>query len=399
MSEMKVEVKQSESREMRLFQTNNVTLAPGTPVNAGVLDMLDYLAEKMVYSGWLPNGLVAWEGKGHNKVMDLKKTRSNVFLAAYSLYSRGADPVANIGNMSVVNGRPDAWGDLLSSFIRRCDGFYDMGYEYHNEGDLEKMSCTCYGKRVLYPPPNSGLKVEIKTVSATFSMALAEREGLLGGKIVRFKDDNGQWKEFPSKAKETWESHPEDMLLRRATRKMAKQLFPEALSGLPGYEVPESDIEHDVIDTIPVETAVVPMVQSSAAAVAALASAKKINEKASRKPDVVDVEPIPCDAPPPVEELNLAPPEDVPDDGYDHGDEPVHEDDLPAPKTLPLDVSPVQIEKDYKSRIAGCRSRAELKNLIDEVESDGRVDAESHQNLLSVGRAKYTELGKRDNHK
>ncbi len=145
---------------------------------------------------------------------DYKGKPSNCLIAMQMGAELGIPPLQALQNISVVNGRPAVWGDLLPALAQAHPQF-----EFINETfDEDTMTATCTVKRRHQPE-------QVRT----FSKADAVQAKLWG--------------------QNTWAKYPKRMLQMRARGFAVRDVFPDALKGC--------SVAEDIIDLEPKDYSVV----------------------------------------------------------------------------------------------------------------------------------------------
>jgi hypothetical protein len=121
----------------------------------------------------------------------------NVIIAVEMGYELGLKPLQSLQNISVINGRPSLWGNILPAIA------YNSGQcEYIKEElSSDKQVATCRVKRKGQPE-----------VVQTFSIQDAQKANLLG--------------------KDNWRYYPQRMIARRAKNWAINDAFPDLLLGM-----------------------------------------------------------------------------------------------------------------------------------------------------------------------
>lgn len=132
---------------------------------------------------------------------DYKGKPENVAVAIAMGMELGVSPMQAVQGISVINGRPSVWGDLMMALCRAhpaCDGI-DETLEYDNAGNV--IAAVCRASR-------NGQVQERR-----FSVEDAKRAGLW--------TKDGPWKQYPNR-----------MLQMRARGFCLRDVFADALRGL-----------------------------------------------------------------------------------------------------------------------------------------------------------------------
>ena len=131
---------------------------------------------------------------------DFKGKPANCLIAMQWGMELGLKPLQALQNLAVINGRPALWGDAVIAIVRGSPLC-----EYVNESD-DGETATCRVKR-------KGEPEQVRT----FSMDDAKKAGLTG-------------KQGP------WTSYPKRMRQMRARAFALRDVFPDALRGMPVAE-------------------------------------------------------------------------------------------------------------------------------------------------------------------
>lgn len=129
---------------------------------------------------------------------DYQRKPGNVLIAVQMGAELGVSPMQAIQNISVINGRPSVWGDMLLAIVQghpHCDGVEES---ISDDGAM----ATCTVRRRGWAP-----------TTRTFSMDDAKQAGLLGKR--------GPWCDYPKR-----------MLQMRARAFAIRDAFADALRGL-----------------------------------------------------------------------------------------------------------------------------------------------------------------------
>ena len=136
---------------------------------------------------------------------DYRNKPENVAVAIAMGMELGVSPMQAVQGISVINGRPSVWGDLMMALCRAhpaCDGI-DETLEYDNAGNV--VAAICRASR-------AGHHQERR-----FSVEDAKRAGLW--------TKDGPWKQYPNR-----------MLQMRARGFCLRDVFADALRGLASAE-------------------------------------------------------------------------------------------------------------------------------------------------------------------
>lgn len=136
---------------------------------------------------------------------DYRNKPENVAVAIAMGMELGVSPMQAVQGISVINGRPSVWGDLMMALCRAhpaCDGI-DETLEYDNAGNV--IAAVCRASR-------NGQVQERR-----FSVEDAKRAGLW--------TKDGPWKQYPNR-----------MLQMRARGFCLRDVFADALRGLASAE-------------------------------------------------------------------------------------------------------------------------------------------------------------------
>ena len=136
---------------------------------------------------------------------DYRNKPENVAVAIAMGMELGVSPMQAVQGISVINGRPSVWGDLMMALCRAhpaCDGI-DETLEYDNAGNV--IAAVCRASR-------NGQVQERR-----FSVEDAKRAGLW--------TKDGPWKQYPFR-----------MLQMRARGFCLRDVFADALRGLASAE-------------------------------------------------------------------------------------------------------------------------------------------------------------------
>lgn len=136
---------------------------------------------------------------------DYRNKPENVAVAIAMGMELGVSPMQAVQGISVINGRPSVWGDLMMALCRAhpaCDGI-DETLEYDNAGNV--VAAVCRASR-------NGHVQERR-----FSVEDAKRAGLW--------TKDGPWKQYPHR-----------MLQMRARGFCLRDVFADALRGLASAE-------------------------------------------------------------------------------------------------------------------------------------------------------------------
>ncbi len=136
---------------------------------------------------------------------DYRNKPENVAVAIAMGMELGVSPMQAVQGISVINGRPSVWGDLMMALCRAhpaCDGI-DETLEYDNAGNV--IAAVCRASR-------NG-----KVQERRFSVEDAKRAGLW--------TKDGPWKQYPFR-----------MLQMRARGFCLRDVFADALRGLASAE-------------------------------------------------------------------------------------------------------------------------------------------------------------------
>lgn len=136
---------------------------------------------------------------------DYRNKPENVAVAIAMGMELGVSPMQAVQGISVINGRPSVWGDLMMALCRAhpaCDGI-DETLEYDNAGNV--VAAVCRASR-------NGQVQERR-----FSVEDAKRAGLW--------TKDGPWKQYPFR-----------MLQMRARGFCLRDVFADALRGLASAE-------------------------------------------------------------------------------------------------------------------------------------------------------------------
>jgi hypothetical protein len=163
------------------------------------------LAEAMVRGGIAPKGM-------------LVETAMGIMLFGMEL---GLSPIQALKDICCINGKFSAYGDAVSGLLN-ASGKLACAPEVEYTGSGKDLTCTVTLKRRGRPG----------SYSMSFSLAMAEKNGLLG--------------------KDSWQKYPERMLYWRAFTWAARDGFSDVLKGLTTREEAEDSPEPiaEVVSTV-----------------------------------------------------------------------------------------------------------------------------------------------------
>lgn len=184
----------------------------GAPLKAEDLSFIGQLA-----SAYASSSLVPFSLRGRS----IEETKNNVLIAMLHLHSIGVNPIAQLHNIAVIQGRPVIWGDLLKALALKSGLLVDYKMEIKKEKDNITAICTVKRRN-----PNG----EPLTFIGKFSYKDAQRAGLL--------------------SKESWKKYPIRMLENRARAFALRDAFPDILGGLGLREELEDELVNEPSDEI-----------------------------------------------------------------------------------------------------------------------------------------------------
>lgn len=164
----------------------------------------------------------AWEfaeivAKSELAPKDYRGKPANIIVAIQFGKELGIPPMQALQGISVINGRPGLWGDLMWAIVTSHPEFMEA-----EEVTTEQQSTVKLTRKGRKP------------VTESFTLEDAKRAGLLG-------------KDSP------WKTYPKRMLMWRARTFAARTLFPDALKGMISAEE-ASDIPYEGGATIEAQT-------------------------------------------------------------------------------------------------------------------------------------------------
>lgn len=147
-----------------------------------VMPMAIQLAEQLAMTDFVPKGL--------------RGNKPAIMAAILTGHEVGLPPMASLANIDVIEGRPRINAAAQRALI--LSHGHDLGFE-----EMTTTRCVMWGRR-------RGAQ-QITTV--TWTMDDARRAGLAN--------------------KQNWTRHPSDMLVARATGKLARAIFADVIAGIP----------------------------------------------------------------------------------------------------------------------------------------------------------------------
>lgn len=167
---------------MNLVEYRQQPMATMSPTTFDVMPMAIQLAEQLHMTDFVPKGL--------------RGNKPAIMAAILAGHEVGLPPMASLANIDVIEGRPRINAAAQRALI--LSHGHDLGFE-----EMSITRCVMWGRR-------KGAQ-QITTVAWT--MDDAKRAGLA--------------------AKQNWTKHPGDMLVARATGKLARAIFADVIAGIP----------------------------------------------------------------------------------------------------------------------------------------------------------------------
>jgi hypothetical protein len=140
---------------------------------------------------------------------DYRAKPANVLIAVQMAKELGISPMQGLQNISVINGRPTMWGDLLIGLVQ-ASGKLEAIEERDPQEAFKVSEGRCAVKRVGVADP----------VVRTFTMEMATKAGL-----VQRSGADGPWSKYPGR-----------MLQMRARSWALRDAFADVLKGLQSRE-------------------------------------------------------------------------------------------------------------------------------------------------------------------
>lgn len=184
------------------------------------------LAERLAMTTFVPS---SFRGKPHE-----------VLAAMLTGRELGIGPMQALQTINVIDGRPTASPELMRALIRRA------GHELRVEAS--STACSVWGKRA-----DTG-----EEAVATFTLEDAARAGLCQIRDGRAYARSGRGNPLP------WETYTEDLLVARATSRLARRLFADVISGVSYTPEELRGIPADVDAGEPDEAAILRRTQKDA---------------------------------------------------------------------------------------------------------------------------------------
>lgn len=215
------------------------------------------------------------------------------------LYSRelGLPPMTGLGVTHVIEGKPGISAEAMRSLILQAG--HELAFPKRTATE-----CVMRGRR----------KGSAEWTETSFTLAEAA--------AIKFRTKEG-WKPLTTKA--NWQNFPADMLLARATTRLARMLFPDVIHGMRSAE--------ELADMV--ETVTVQVVEEAPPPPARVSRARKAPAPASEQPqdDPEPSSPVSVPVPPPVAPEPDSGPEDSTPVDVPPPAAPDDQDDDPAPTT------------------------------------------------------------------
>jgi len=152
------------------------------PSTFEVMPLAIQLAEQLHMTDFVPKGL--------------RGNKPAIMAAILAGHEVGLPPMASLGNIDVIDGRPRINAAAQRALI--LSRGHDLGFV-----EMTTTRCVMWGRR----------KGAQQTTEVSWTMDDAKRAGLV--------------------AKQNWTKHPSDMLVARATGKLARAIFADVIVGIP----------------------------------------------------------------------------------------------------------------------------------------------------------------------
>ena len=188
--------------------TQHAMTAPS--VQAGFFDLQSFELMQRVAKGFASSSLVPQQYQGNV---------ANTMIALSMAQRIGADPMAVMQQLHVINGRPSWSSKFLIATFNACGRFTAMRFRFRGTEGQDDWSCQAYATEKATGEEVNG---------AWVSIALAKAEG------------------WHSKNGSKWKTMPQQMLMYRAASFMVNIVAPELSMGLQTAEE-----AHDIIDVTP----------------------------------------------------------------------------------------------------------------------------------------------------